>query len=88
MVSFEVEGGRAAANRLVRAVPDVAFAPTLGDIGTTLSHPATSSHRALAPEEREWLGMSEGFFRVSVGCEEIGLLREEFGRAVAAAAAA
>jgi hypothetical protein len=70
MLSFEIEGGRAAANRLVRAVPDLAFAPTLGDIGTTLSHPPTSSHRALTPEGRAALGIGEGFFRVSVGCED------------------
>jgi len=87
MLSFEIEGGRDAANRLVRAVPDLAFAPTLGDIGTTLSHPPTSSHRALTPEARAALGIGEGFFRVSVGCEDPDLLVEEFGRAVAASRA-
>jgi len=88
MVSFEVEGGRAAANALTRAAPEIAFAPTLGDIGTTLSHPASSSHRALTPEGRAALGISEGFFRISVGVEDIGLLTEEFGAAIAAARAA
>lgn len=85
MVSFEIGGGRAAANRLVRAAPGIAFAPTLGDIGTTLSHPATSSHRALTPEARSALGIGEGFFRVSVGCEDEGLLVGEFRDAIAAA---
>jgi cystathionine gamma-synthase len=88
MVSFEVEGGRAAANALVRAMPEVAFAPTLGDIGTTLSHPASSSHRAVPVAEREAAGITEGFFRISVGVEEIELLIEDFSRAVAVAAAA
>jgi cystathionine gamma-synthase len=87
MVSFEIAGGRAAANRLTRAAPNIAFAPTLGDIGTTLSHPASSSHRGLTAEGRASLGMSEGFFRVSVGVEEIGLLKDEFGAAIAAATA-
>jgi len=86
MVSFEIGGGRGAANALVRAVPDIAFAPTLGDIGTTLSHPATSSHRALTPAARADLGMSEGFFRVSVGVEDIALLIGDFERALRAAA--
>jgi cystathionine gamma-synthase len=85
MVSFEIAGGRDAANALVRAAPQIAFAPTLGDIGTTLSHPATSSHRALTPEARADLGMSEGFFRVSVGIEDIDLLAAEFTAAIAAA---
>lgn len=84
MVSFEVSGGREAANKLTRAAPNIAFAPTLGDIGTTLSHPASSSHRALTPEGRAALGISEGFFRISVGCEDIGLLCSDFTRAVAA----
>lgn len=87
MVSFEIEGGRAQANALTRGAPDLAFAPTLGDIGTTLSHPASSSHRALTPEGRARLGISEGFFRVSVGIEDIELLKSEFARAVAASQA-
>ncbi len=86
MLSFEIEGGRAAANAVVRAVPQIAFAPTLGDIGTTLSHPATSSHRALTSDARAALGISEGFFRVSVGVEDAGLLIRDFRAALAAAA--
>jgi len=85
MVSFELEGGRKAANAFTRGADGLAFAPTLGDVGTTLSHPASSSHRALAAAEREALGMSEGFFRVSVGLEEVAPLLEVFARAVDAA---
>jgi cystathionine gamma-synthase len=88
MVSFEVAGGRAAANALVRAMPEMPFAPTLGDVGTTLSHPASSSHRALDPKVRAGMGLSEGFFRISVGVEEIELLMSEFETGVAAARAA
>ncbi len=85
MVSFRLKGGRAEVNRFLRAAAHVPFAPTLGDIGTTLSHPASSSHRGLTPEGRAALGISEGFIRVSVGIEEIGLLTREFSAAVAAA---
>ncbi|WP_371055433.1 PLP-dependent aspartate aminotransferase family protein [Rhodosalinus sp. K401] len=70
MVTFEIEGGRAAANAFVRAADGIAFAPTLGDVGSTLSHPASSSHRGLGPEARAALGISEGTFRLSVGLEE------------------
>ena len=86
MLSFELYGGRAAANALVRAAPDIAFAPTLGDVGTTLSHPPSSSHRAMAAATREANGITEGFFRVSVGVEEIDILLEEFTKAIEAAA--
>jgi cystathionine gamma-synthase len=85
MLSFEIAGGRAAANALVRAAPEIAFAPTLGDIGTTLSHPASSSHRGLTPEARAALGISEGFFRLSVGVEAPDLLAGELVAAVRAA---
>ncbi len=82
MVSFELDGGREAANRFVQALGEVAFAPTLGDVGTTLSHPASSSHRALTPEGRAALGISEGFFRVSVGCEPETALLQAFDAAL------
>ena len=84
MVSFTIEGGREAANRLTRAMPEMAFAPTLGDIGTTVSHAASSSHRGLTPEGRAALGITEGFFRVSVGVEDIELLKSEFSKGFAA----
>ena len=87
MLSFELNGGRETANALTQAAPNIAFAPTLGDIGTTLSHPPSSSHRGLTPEGRAELGISEGFFRVSVGVEDIDLLIEEFSTAVKAATA-
>lgn len=77
MLSFELEGGRAVANAFTRAAPSIAFAPTLGDVGTTLSHPASSSHRGLTPEARAAIGISEGFFRVSVGIEDPDMLIAE-----------
>ncbi|QFS82993.1 Cystathionine beta-lyase MetC [Roseivivax sp. THAF40] len=85
MVSFEIEGGRAAANAFTKGADVLAFAPTLGDVSTTLSHPASSSHRALSPEARAKLGISEGFFRVSVGLEEPEALLAAFDAGLAAA---
>ncbi len=85
IVSFRLTGGRAAANALTLAAAHIPFAPTLGDVGTTLSHPASSSHRALSPIDRESLGMTEGFFRVSVGIEDIEQLKREFSVAIEAA---
>ena len=70
MLSFEIIGGRAEANAFAKGAAGIAFAPTLGDVGTTLSHPASSSHRALSAEQRSAMGVSEGFFRVSVGLED------------------
>jgi cystathionine gamma-synthase len=88
MLGFEVAGGRAAANALTRAMPRVAFAPTLGDIATTLSHPASSSHRGLTDAARAAIGLSEGYFRVSVGVEPFEVLAADFCTGIAAARAA
>ena len=85
MVTFEIAGGRPAANALARAAEGIAFAPTLGDVGTTLSHPASSSHRALDTGGRAAIGISEGTFRVSVGLEDPESLCAVFDRALEAA---
>ena len=85
MVSFELHGARPEANAFTRAAEGLSFAPTLGDIGTTISHPASSSHRALSAEQRAELGMSEGFFRISVGLEDPDTLCAVFTEAIAAA---
>ncbi|MEM6728570.1 MAG: PLP-dependent aspartate aminotransferase family protein, partial [Pseudomonadota bacterium] len=84
MVSFEIEGGRAAADALA-AASDIAFAPTLGDVATTLSHPASSSHRNVPQAAREAIGITEGFFRISVGVEPADALIASFERGVDAA---
>ena len=62
----------------------MAFAPTLGDVGTTVSHPPSSSHRGLTAEERAALGITDGFFRVSVGIEDLELLTTDFAAGLAA----
>lgn len=78
MLSILIDGDAAAANRMVEAMPEMAFAPTLGDVGTTLSHPPSSSHRGLTPEGRAALGITDGFFRISVGIEDVDLLIADF----------
>ena len=59
------------ANKFAKNANQISFAPTLGDVGTTLSHPASSSHRSLSKAQRKKMGITEGFFRVSVGLEDI-----------------
>ncbi|QMU57606.1 MAG: aminotransferase class I/II-fold pyridoxal phosphate-dependent enzyme [Boseongicola sp.] len=88
MVSFEIAGGRAAANAFISAAEGLNFAPTLGDIATTISHPVTSSHRSISDADRKAVGITEGFFRVSVGCEAPEILTSAFERAVKSAVGA
>ncbi|MEM8958234.1 MAG: aminotransferase class I/II-fold pyridoxal phosphate-dependent enzyme [Pseudomonadota bacterium] len=82
MVSFTLKGGRGAANRFVKASPSLPFAPTLGDVATMLSHPASSSHRGLSPQAREGLGIGQGMFRVSVGIEPAEIVLKEVRQAL------
>jgi cystathionine gamma-synthase len=82
LLSFDV-GDRAAAERVVSRSAAIKLAPSLGGTETSLSHPASSSHRALAPEERARLGIGEGLLRMSVGLEDPGDLWNELSHALA-----
>ena len=79
-------GGRAEADRLLRALPGVRLAPSLGDVATTVSHPGVSSHRGLSPAQRVALGIGDGLLRFSVGIEDIDDLIAELDAALNAVA--
>jgi methionine-gamma-lyase len=69
MMAFDLEGGRAAVQRMMSRFKLVAFAASLGGVETTISYPAITSHRGLTPEERAEVGVGPGTVRVSVGIE-------------------
>ena len=50
----------------------IPFAPSLGDVQTTLSHPATTSHRGQDDAQLAQQGMTAGMVRISVGLEDPG----------------
>ena len=63
-------GDRPRAEAFLRAARDIPFAPSLGDVATTLSHPATTSHRAQPADMLERLGIHPGLIRLSLGIED------------------
>lgn len=69
MVTFELRGGRAAAESFIRRAKQIPFCPSLGDLSTTLSHPESTSHRGMTAERRAALGITGGTIRLSVGIE-------------------
>jgi cystathionine beta-lyase/cystathionine gamma-synthase len=71
MISFELEGGRAAVNQFMRSAPDIPFSPSLGNVTTTCSHPGTTSHRYVSPAEKKRQGITDGVIRLSVGVEDL-----------------
>ena len=83
IVSFELcGGGFEAVSGLMRRLCGIPFSPTLADARTTISHPATTSHRFLSASERRSLGIADELIRVSVGLEPFELLAGEFGAAL------
>jgi len=70
IVTFTLSGGAAAADAFMAATAErIPFCPSLGELGTTLSHPQSTSHRGLTPEARAALGIGGGTIRLSVGIE-------------------
>ena len=84
MLSFEIEGGVDAVSRFISGLTLVRFAGSLGDVTTTISHPALTSHRGLTPEERAALGITDGLIRVSTGIEAPADICTDFDRGLAA----
>lgn len=81
MWSFDV-GSLRAADRFIRSCRLVQLAPSLGDVSTTTSHPARSSHAYLSPAERRKVGVTDGLLRVSTGIEDVADLLEDFEQAL------
>jgi O-succinylhomoserine sulfhydrylase len=84
VVSFEFEGGKAQAFRFLNALRIIKLSNNLGDAKSLITHPATTTHQRLKPEERAELGISDSLVRLSVGLEAPEDLIEEIGNAVAA----
>ena len=82
MVSIHLEGGTAAADAFISRAKQIPFCSTLGELHTTLSHPASTSHRNLTPEERAELGISDGTIRLSIGLESAEFIESAIREAV------
>ncbi len=82
MLSIDLSGGEEAIDRLLHALRLVRLAPSLGDVATTVSHPARTSHRGLAEAEQRRLGITPGLLRISAGIEHIDDLCDDFAQAL------
>jgi cystathionine beta-lyase/cystathionine gamma-synthase len=72
LVSIELkENTRAAAFRFMDALQLCVRSTSLGDVFTSVLHPATASHRDLSPARRQQLGITDGLIRISVGIESV-----------------
>jgi O-succinylhomoserine sulfhydrylase len=85
LVAFEVKGGKKGAFRFQDALKLVRISNNLGDAKSLITHPATTTHQRLKPEQRAELGISDGMVRLSVGLEHPDDLIEDVLTALKAA---
>lgn len=87
VVGFEVPGGKAGAFRFLNALKLVDISNNLGDAKSLVTHPATTTHQRLPEEERNQLGITQGYIRLSVGLEDVEDIKDDIERALKASAA-
>ncbi|EEG08809.1 O-succinylhomoserine sulfhydrylase [Pseudogulbenkiania ferrooxidans] len=80
VVSFVVKGGREAAWQLVDGVEVISRTANLGDVKSTITHPASTTHARITQEAREKAGIVEGLLRVAVGLEHVDDLKNDIAR--------
>ncbi len=71
VVSFVVAGGREAAWRIIDSTELLSITANLGDVKTTITHPATTTHGRVSDDVKARTGISEGLLRVAVGLESV-----------------
>lgn len=77
IISFEVKGGREAAWKLIDSTRLLSITANLGDVKTTITHPATTTHGRLTDAERQAAGIREGLIRIAVGLENIDDIKKD-----------
>ena len=80
VLSFEVKGGRAAAWQVIDRTRLVSITANLGDVKTTIIHPASTTHGRISPEARAAAGITAGLVRVAVGLEAVADLKADLER--------
>ena len=85
LVTFEMEGGKDAAFRMMNSLRLISVSNNLGDSRSLVTHPATTTHSKIGAEERGRLGITDGAVRLSVGLEDVDDLLDDLGQALDAA---
>jgi O-succinylhomoserine sulfhydrylase len=77
IVSFEVKGGQKEAWSLIDSTRLISITANLGDVKSTITHPATTTHSRVSPEERQKAGIKDNLVRIAVGLEDIEDLKAD-----------
>lgn len=82
MIGLELKGGVQAGRRFINALGLVTRAVSLGDAESLAQHPASMTHAAYSPEERQEHMISEGLVRLSVGLEDVADIESDIRQAL------
>jgi O-succinylhomoserine sulfhydrylase len=77
LIAFEIKGGKEGAFRFLNGLSLIGITNNLGDAKSLITHPTTTTHQRLTPEQRAELGIGDGLVRLSVGLEHIDDLLED-----------
>jgi O-succinylhomoserine sulfhydrylase len=80
VLSFRVKGGREQAWKVVDSVRMLSLTANLGDVKTTIVHPATTTHGRLSDDERATAGITQNLIRVAVGLEDLDDIKQDLQR--------
>jgi O-succinylhomoserine sulfhydrylase len=83
IVAFELVGGKDAAWKVIDATQVMSITANLGDTRTTITHPVSTTHSRMTPEQRAAAGISDGLIRIAVGLEHPGDLKTDLERGLA-----
>ncbi len=84
VVTFDINGGKAAAFDVLNGLEIIDISNNLGDTKSLITHPATTTHQRLSDEARSQLGIGDGMVRLSVGLEDAEDLTDDLDRALGA----
>ena len=83
IVTFSVKGGIEQGRKFLDSVKVASLTPNLGDVRTSVTHPASTTHSKLTDEERQAVGILPGLIRISVGLEHVDDLLQDIDQALA-----
>lgn len=83
LIAMEIKGGKQTAFDLMRKLEIIDISNNLGDSKSLITHPASTTHRAVGEDARAEMGITNSMLRLSVGLEDVRDLIEDIQQAIA-----
>ncbi|RPG64349.1 MAG: aminotransferase class I/II-fold pyridoxal phosphate-dependent enzyme [Flavobacteriaceae bacterium TMED42] len=82
IITIELKGGIISGQTFLNQIKMCSLSANLGDTRTIVTHPATSTHSKLSPEERALVSITDGLIRLSIGLENIEDIKQDIDQAL------